>query len=67
MPVQQLLRGPQIAGRGLVDALALDRLHDQRGDIALAQLAGERVQVAEGYGGVGQQRGEAVPGSRTRR
>ncbi len=60
VPVQQLLRGTQISGWGLVHALALDGLDDQPGDIPLLQLPGQSVQVTERNGGVGQQRGEAV-------
>ncbi|CAM5269625.1 hypothetical protein SFIMM107S_07527 [Streptomyces griseus] len=60
MPVQQLLGLPQIAGRRGVHALALDRLDDQRRDIAPLQLAAQRVQIAERHGRVGEQRGEPV-------
>lgn len=42
-------------------ALALDRLDDQGGHVALLQLPCQGVEITEGDGGVGQQRGEAVP------
>jgi hypothetical protein len=45
--VQQRGRRGQEAVRRHVHALALDGLDDQRGDVALAQLGLERVQVAE--------------------
>lgn len=41
--------------------LALDRLDDQGSHIALLQLPCQGVEITERYGGVGQQRGEAVP------
>jgi hypothetical protein len=43
----KLLRLEQIAGGGHVDALALDRFDDERGDVALAQFGFQRGQVVE--------------------
>ena len=51
----------QVAGRRQVDALALDRLDDQRGHVAARELALERVLVAERDRiAARQQRAEAV-------
>jgi hypothetical protein len=60
VPAQQVVRGGQVARRADRDALALDRLHEQRGHVAPAQLALQGVEVAERERGVRQQRGEAL-------
>ena len=41
------LRAREIALRREVDALALDRLDDERGDVARGELRAQRVEVAE--------------------
>ena len=43
----ELLRAFEIAGRRQVDALALDRLDEEERDVLAAQLALERIEVAE--------------------
>ncbi len=58
--VEQVRGRGQEAGRGHVHALALDRLDDQAGHVTLAQLAGQRVEVAERDAAVRQQRAEAA-------
>ena len=54
------LRGQQVVGRRRRDHAPLHRLDDERGDVLLAQLALERVEVAERDArAAGQQRAEA--------
>ena len=57
--VQQRLRLRQEPGRRHHDAVPLDRLHDQGGDVALAQFCLERGDVAKGNLRAWQQRAEA--------
>jgi hypothetical protein len=61
MVVQQLPGGSEKSGRGHVDALALDRLDDQRSDVSLAELGCQRIKAPERDAGVGQQRVETAP------
>ena len=58
--MQQRLGLRQEPGRRHHHAVPLDRLDDQRGDVALAQLGLERAEIAERDLGAGQQRAEAV-------
>ncbi len=57
---EQLARSGQVSGRRDSHALALNRLDDEGGYVALAQLSLERVQVTEGNGGVRHERVEAA-------
>ena len=53
--------GSEIIGRGHVDALALDRLDAERGDVALFQRALEREKIVEGdFDVAGDQRTEVL-------
>jgi hypothetical protein len=58
--VQQLGRGGQEPVGRHVHALALDGLDDERGDVALAQLGRQRVQVPERDSGVREQWSEPL-------
>ena len=61
----QRLRARQVAVGRQVDALALDRLDDERRHVAARELARERVEVAERHRvAAGQQRAEAARGTR---
>ena len=57
----QLLRSLQIAGRGQVDTLALDGLHEKQRHVFTAQLTLERIEIAErDPGEPGEKRAEAI-------
>ena len=57
------LRAGQVAGLGQHDALALDGLGQEEGDVFAAQLGLERCEVVEGHqGDVGEERLEGRPG-----
>ena len=59
LPAERL-GGAQVALGRQVDALALDRLDHERGDIAAGELARQRVLVAERHRiAIGQQRSKA--------
>ncbi len=62
MAPAELLGGGPVLGWRAVDALALDGLDDERGDIAGAQLLLQGVEISEGNGdSLRQQRPEAAP------
>ena len=61
IPAAQLLRSFQVAGRRQVDAVALYRLEQEQSHVLAAQLALERVEIAEGnVGEPGQKWTEAL-------
>ena len=67
VPVQQGGRRGQEAVRHHLDALALDRLDDQGGDVAGGQLPAEGVEVAEGHLGARAAAGRSRPETPWRR
>ena len=61
VPAAQLLRGLEVAGRRQRHQPSLDRLDDEGGDIARAQLGLKAGQISErNMGAAGQERAEAL-------